>query len=155
MTVSLEPLPASDLARWLAEQRAEYIADRIRAGDDEAAATRNAVETDERFFPGGVPADGHDVLTITEDGRRVGTIWLGPHPSGLTGVWWVWDVQVDYAERGRGVGRAAMLLAEEHVASRGGAALALNVFGFNTAARRLYESLGYETTALQMRKELG
>ena len=31
---------------------------------------------------------------------------------------------------------------------------ALNVFGFNTTARGLYESLGYETTAVQMRKEL-
>lgn len=47
-----------------------------------------------------------------------------------------------------------MLLAESHVRSRGGSALALNVFGFNTAARTLYESLGYETTSLQMRKPL-
>ncbi|QHC66247.1 GNAT family N-acetyltransferase [Rathayibacter sp. VKM Ac-2759] len=155
MTVSLSPLSASALAAWMQAQRAEYITDRIRSGDDEAAATRNADASYEKYFPGGAPAPGHDVLVILDRERPVGTIWLGPHPSDLDGVFWVWDVQVDAAERGRGVGRAAMLLAEEHVAARGGSALALNVFGFNTAARGLYESLGYETTAVQMRKELG
>lgn len=155
MTVSLVPLPASDLAEWMAAQRTGYIADRMRAGDDEEAATRTADASYERFFPDGAPAEGHDVLRITDDGRPVGTIWLGPHPSGLEGVWWVWDVEVDASERGLGHGRAAMLLAEEHVAARGGRALALNVFGFNAPARGLYESLGYETTAVQMRKELG
>ncbi|SMH47192.1 Acetyltransferase (GNAT) family protein [Rathayibacter oskolensis] len=154
MTVSLSPLTASDLAAWMEVQRAEYITDRIRSGDDEAAATRNADTSYEKYFPDGVPAPGHDVLVILDGDRRVGTIWLGPHPSDLEGVFWVWDVQIDAAERGRGLGRAAMLLAEEHVASHGGRALALNVFGFNTSARGLYESLGYETTAVQMRKEL-
>lgn len=144
----------SDLTRWMSVQRSSYIADRMRAGDDEAAATRNADASYERYFPEGAPAAGHDVLMILDDGRRVGTLWLGPHPSDLEGVFWVWDVEVAPEERGRGLGRAAMLLAEEHVASRGGGALALNVFGFNTPARSLYESLGYETTAVQMRKEL-
>lgn len=155
VTVSLSPLSASALAVWMRTQRAAYIADRIRAGDDESAATRNADVSYEKYFPEGVPAPGHDVLTILDGDRPVGTIWLGPHPSDLEGVFWVWDVQVDAPERGRGLGRAAMLLAEEHVSSRGGRALALNVFGFNTTARGLYESLGYETTAVQMRKELG
>ncbi|KQQ19243.1 hypothetical protein ASF48_14960 [Rathayibacter sp. Leaf299] len=80
---------------------------------------------------------------------------MGPHPQELEGVAWIWDVEVDGPFRGRGSGRAAMLLAEEHALARGYRALALNVFGFNTTARGLYESLGYETTAVQMRKELG
>ena len=36
----------------------------------------------------------------------------------------------------------------------GAIALGLNVAGSNTAARALYESLGYEITALQMRLPL-
>ncbi|WP_208545161.1 GNAT family N-acetyltransferase [Rathayibacter sp. VKM Ac-2760] len=116
---------------------------------------RNADANDERLFPGGDLAPGHDLLRILDDGRPVGVLWVGPHPQDLEGVAYVWDVEVDPAERGRGFGRAAMLLAEEHARSRGYRALALNVFGFNTAARGLYESLGYEPTALQLRKELG
>ncbi|MHC2186701.1 ribosomal protein S18 acetylase RimI-like enzyme [Rathayibacter agropyri] len=136
-------------------QRSAYIADRMRAGDDEAAATRNADASYEKYFSNGSAAPGHDVLEVLEEGRTVGSLWLGPHPNDLEGVWYVWDVQINAAERGRGFGRAAMLLAESHVLSRGGSALALNVFGFNTPARALYESLGYETTAVQMRKALG
>ncbi|KZX20144.1 GNAT family N-acetyltransferase [Rathayibacter tanaceti] len=154
MTVSLAPMPASALAAWVRVQRAAYISDRMRAGDDEAAATRTADASYETYFPDGSPAAGHDVLSVLDGGRPVGSLWLGPHPSDLDGVWWVWDVQIDAAERGRGLGRAAMLLAESHVRSRGGSALALNVFGFNTPARALYASLGYEPTALQLRKPL-
>nr|WP_237399376.1 GNAT family N-acetyltransferase [Rathayibacter iranicus] len=127
----------------------------MRAGDDEAAATRNADTSYDKYFPNGSPAPGHDVLDVLEERRAVGSLWLGPHPSDLEGVWYVWDVEIDAGERGRGLGRAAMLLAERHVLSCGGSALALNVFGFNMPARALYESLGYETTAVQMRKPLG
>lgn len=155
MTVTLAPMSPSALPSWMLMQRSAYIADRIRAGDDEGAATRNADASYEKYFLNGSAAPGHDVLDVLEEGRAVGSLWLGPHPSDLEGVWYVWDVQIDAGERGRGLGRAAMLLAESHVQSRGGSALALNVFGFNTPARALYESLGYETTAVQMRKALG
>lgn len=155
MTVTLAPMSPFALASWLRVQRSAYIADRMRAGDDDAAATRNADASYDKYFPNGSPAPGHDVLDVLEERRAVGSLWLGPHPSDLEGVWYVWDVEINASERGRGLGRAAMLLAESHVLSRGGSALALNVFGFNLPARALYESLGYETTAVQMRKALG
>ena len=47
-----------------------------------------------------------------------------------------------------------MLLAEEQAHGAGATQIGLNVFGHNTVARRLYEALGYETTAVLMRKEL-
>jgi ribosomal protein S18 acetylase RimI-like enzyme len=47
-----------------------------------------------------------------------------------------------------------MRAAEDYVKSQGGTRLALNVFGPNTVARRLYESLGYKTMAIGMRKNL-
>lgn len=104
VVVALMEFPA--LAEWMRVQRASYIADRMRAGDDEAAATRNADAAYDRYFPDGSPAAGHDVLAVLDDGRHVGSLWLGPHPSDLEGVWWVWDVQIDPGERGRGFGRA-------------------------------------------------
>lgn len=47
-----------------------------------------------------------------------------------------------------------MILAEGYARAHGGQALGLNVFGFNNTARRLYESLGYETISIKMRKTL-
>lgn len=64
------------------------------------------------------------------------------------------DIVVDAEHRGNGFGRQAMILAEGYARSQGAETLGLNVFGFNTAARGLYESLGYETTSIKMRKTL-
>ena len=67
---------------------------------------------------------------------------------------WVYNIEVDPAFRGRGYGRAAMILAEEEARSRGMTSLGLNVHGQNTVARSMYDSLGYGVTALQMKKPL-
>jgi ribosomal protein S18 acetylase RimI-like enzyme len=47
-----------------------------------------------------------------------------------------------------------MLLAEEEARRRGIGRVALNVFGGNTVARRLYLSLGYEENAIAMSKSV-
>jgi ribosomal protein S18 acetylase RimI-like enzyme len=47
-----------------------------------------------------------------------------------------------------------MLFAEEEARRRGIDRVALNVFGRNTVARRLYQSLGYEENAVAMSKNL-
>jgi ribosomal protein S18 acetylase RimI-like enzyme len=65
---------------------------------------------------------------------------------------WVFEIEIEPAFRGHGYGRAAMRLAEAEARSRGMTSLGLNVHGQNTVARSLYESLGYEVTAVQMKK---
>jgi len=68
--------------------------------------------------------------------------------------WWVWSIEIDPPFRGRGFRRAAMTLAEAEARRGGASRLGVNVFGSNTIARSLYESIGYETLELQMSKEL-
>ena len=48
-----------------------------------------------------------------------------------------------------------MLALEEEARRFGLTALALHVFGHNTAARALYEGIGYQITNINMRKDLG
>lgn len=81
-------------------------------------------------------------------------VWIGHDTSGDPASWWVWDIVVDPGHRGKGFGRQAMNLAEEYARAHGARTLGLNVFGFNQSARGLYESLGYETTSIKMRKSL-
>jgi ribosomal protein S18 acetylase RimI-like enzyme len=66
----------------------------------------------------------------------------------------VYDVHLRENARGRGYGRAAMLLAEDEARRRGCPRLSLNVFGRNEVARGLYRSLGYEENAVAMSKSL-
>ncbi|MET0694057.1 MAG: GNAT family N-acetyltransferase [Propionibacteriaceae bacterium] len=155
MTVSLVPMSSERLRPWIQQIRSEYIESRIQSGDTLEAATANADASFERSFVEGVPREGHLVYDVLSDDRPVGYLWLGPQSPPQSGFWWVWDIAIDPAHQRRGYGREALLLGEAEVAHRDGKILGLNVFGFNVGARALYESLGYETTAVQMRKVLG
>jgi ribosomal protein S18 acetylase RimI-like enzyme len=152
--LSLVPMPRRDLAEWLARSLASYIEERVGAGEDWDTASRLATSQSERHFPKGRPAPGQHVYLVVDDETPVGTLWIGESGGGAPGEWWVWTVEVDETLRGRGFGRATMLLAEQEARLHGATRLGLNVFGPNRVARRLYESLGYEVTALQMNKSL-
>ncbi|MBI9113541.1 GNAT family N-acetyltransferase [Sanguibacter suaedae] len=154
MTVHLTPMPTDRLPGWIERTRAEYVAERVRAGETLEAAEANALASHTRLFPGGAPAPGHHVLDVVADDQVVGYLWVGPVSDDDHDAWWVWDVEIAAEHRGQGHGRAAMTLAETVVRENGGSTLGLNVFGFNTGARALYESLGYQTKAVQMSKRV-
>ena len=121
--------------------------------DEEASANvernRAGLVTD-----GHLNADQH-VFDVLDDETLVGNLWLAPRAGdGGENAWYVYDVAIDPAFRGRGLGRATMLAAEDFVRAQGASSLSLNVFGNNTVARRLYESLGYQALAIAMRKNL-
>lgn len=141
------------LVSWLAATSAEYVLSRIKAGDTPEQAQANSDQSNETFFPGGVPAAGQLVNEVLAGGEVVGFLWVGPKDAGSLD-WWVWDIEINAEHRGRGFGRSAMVLGEELALAHGAVTLGLNVFGYNTNARALYESLGYQTTAVQMRKPL-
>ncbi|HEY7967531.1 MAG TPA: GNAT family N-acetyltransferase [Solirubrobacteraceae bacterium] len=152
--VSLAPLEDEALAAWIAESLSGYVAQRIASGEDAALARSKAQADRNAFFPGGRPAGGQLVFRILEDAAPVGTLWIGPVPDSLPTHWWVWSIEIGEHQRGRGLGRAAMLLAEDEARSHGATQLGLNVFNHNRPAVHLYETLGYEITSQQMRKEL-
>ena len=155
MSVTLSPMPESRMPDWLRRSADEYARDLIAIGRPEADAHRAAAESMARSFPDGQPAIGHAVFDVLEDGRAAGYLWIGPSGADDPGAWWVWDIVIDEDCRGRGLGRAAMLLGEEFALANGAHTLGLSVFAFNTGARRLYESLGFETITLKMSKPLG
>ncbi len=63
-------------------------------------------------------------------------------------------IVVDQAVRHRRVGRQLMAAAETAARERGATAIILDMHAENLPARRLYESLGYRTFGLLMRREL-
>ena len=154
MTVELRTMPDAAIAPWRARQSAGYIAERIRAGESEEVARRKAAESDEKYFPGGRPGARQQVYEVIDDQTVVGEVWIGMLSDDDPGQWWVFTIEIGESHRDRGYGRAAMLLAAREAARSGATRLGLNVFGKNTVARGLYESLGYEPTSLQLAKDL-
>ena len=144
----------SEFSEFLVSSRDGYIAERVTAGEDLAEATRAVNEMSQEMFPGDEPRPDHVVYTVEEDGTRVGSLWLGPPTDARPGEWWVWDIMIDESRRGRGLGRACMLLAEREASARGATRLGLTVFGHSSVARHLYESLGYSAVSVRMSKTL-
>jgi len=141
---------------WMPRQLAGYARHIADSGVmPEAEAWAKATADTARSWHAGYATAGQLVFRIMAGDAAAGWLWLavpGPEPDRLMA--WVYNIEVDPAFRGRGYGRAAMILAESEARSRGMTSLGLNVHGQNTVARSLYDSLGYDVTALQMRKPL-
>ena len=139
---------------WLPRQTAAYAELIASSGAMPAQAARDKAEQDTaRYFSSGYGTPGHFVFRIMADNVPVGWLWLGvPGPDPDPRMAWVFEIEIEPAFRGQGYGRAAMRLAEAEAKSRGMTSLGLNVHGQNTVARSLYESLGYEVMAVQMKK---
>lgn len=155
MPITLIPINAQRFPSWQERCHAEYTADLITAGETPHAADRLAADSLERAFPTGAPTADNAVFDLVHDtDGTVGYLWIGRDRSGDYTSWWVWDMVVEPECRGKKYGRAAMRLAEDHARAAGARTLGLSVFGHNEAARGLYESVGYETTTVKMRKQL-
>jgi len=155
MDVKLRPMRNDEFADWLPQMRDDYARSMIEEGgvSPESASQRAAAQT-EQLFPGERPSAEQLVFVVEADGEAVGELWLADRDDVLQRCLFVYQIHIAEAHRGRGCGKAAMLLAEEEARRRGIDRLALNVFGRNTVARRLYLSLGYAENAVAMSKSL-
>jgi ribosomal protein S18 acetylase RimI-like enzyme len=156
MRLTLRPATGAEYEQWAAQLMAGYAAEIAASGElSPEAAMAKARQDHERALPDGVDTDGQLVWRLVADGQPVGWLWLAiPGQHGDPEMAWVNLVAVDEEFRGRGYGREAMLLAEAEARARGMRSVGLNVHGSNTVARSLYEGLGYQVMAQQMKKPI-
>lgn len=152
--VDLVPMTDAEIAELATRQFDAYVADRIASGEHPERARQHAAWEWNTYFPGKRVAPGHRLYRLVAGGEPVGMLWLGPSAHGQAGAEWVYYVEIAQGRRGQGLGRVAMRLAEQDARAHGAGELGLNVFGGNTVARHLYESVGYRITALNMVKKL-
>lgn len=152
--LTLRPMTRAEFDEWLPRQVAGYAAMITASGAMPAQAALDKAQRDTaRYFGDGTAAHGQLVFRIMAGEVGVGWLWLGvpgPDPDPLMA--WVFEIEIEAPFRGRGYGRAAMERAEDEARAHGMTSLGLNVHGQNMVARSLYESLGYEVTAMQMKK---
>jgi ribosomal protein S18 acetylase RimI-like enzyme len=149
--VSLRLLRDDEYEAWDAAHRAEYERGLVGFAGMDPAAARAKVEHDiAAVLPDGLETADTRIWAVEDDGRRVGTVFLGLRGGGA----WLYDITIDGDERGRGYGRAAMVALEDEVRALGHDSVALNVWGGNAVARGLYRSLGYIEESVHMRKRI-
>ncbi len=147
-------MSAASIVRFLEHSRASYVADLVVSGVDTSEAERLAADQQAEAFPNGQPAAGHLVMEVIADGEVCGHIWIGPRAIGDVKHWWVWDIEIAAAFRGRGIGRWVMAMAEDCARQRGASEIGMTVLGENVAARHLYDDLGYREVSLRLGKAL-
>jgi ribosomal protein S18 acetylase RimI-like enzyme len=154
--VRLRPVTKDEFDYWRPLIEAGYAEKIAASGAMPAAAAREKARLDHaRVLPNGLDSPGALIYRLLDGDQPVGWLWLrvpGGQEDPLQA--WVSMVEVDAGFRGRGYGRAAMVLAEQEARERGMTSIGLNVHGHNTVARGLYDDLGYDVTTLQMKKSL-
>ena len=149
--IALRPLREEEYADWDAAHRAEYARGLIAHVGMSREDAEAKVERDlAGVLPDGLATPGTRIWAVEEDGRRVGTVFVGLRAVGA----WLYDITIDESERGRGMGRAAMTALQDELRALGHTTVGLNVWGGNEVARGLYRSLGWIEESLHMRKQL-
>jgi ribosomal protein S18 acetylase RimI-like enzyme len=147
-------MTAAEYDAWRGHSIAAYARERAEAEGRPVAETLPEAEAElARLLADGQRTAGHHFLHVLDGDAVVGWLWIGPHPSKRDAAW-VYDIEIETSARGRGLGRAAMLAAEDVAVAAGATELGLNVFGFNEPAISLYRSLGYAVTSMRMSKPL-
>jgi ribosomal protein S18 acetylase RimI-like enzyme len=154
MSASLRPMTEPEYDAWLPQAMDHYTADIVGAGVPEDAARAKTAVDFPRLLPDGLATDGQSLYVVEDGGAPVGMLWVAERNDDVGPNLFIYDVQIDVEHRGRGLGRAAMQLAEDEARRRGIPRVTLNVFGGNDVARNLYRSLDYGELAVYMMKRL-
>lgn len=155
--VQLEPMSGAEFEAWAAHSVSGFAAQQVDAGllpPAEAAALAEQVFAEQ--LPHGLSTPEHHLFRAVDpvDGAPVGQLWLRVRPGPAEVEGYVFDVELLPAARGRGLGRATMLAGEDAARALGVTVMRLNVFGHNTTATRLYESLGYAVAGAALHRRL-
>ena len=153
-TVSLRLLDADGQRERLPTLWADYRVSLLLAGESEESAQANITRNKSVVMDGDILGPKNVLFDVLDGEQRVGLLWLARQGEESSTSWFVYDIVIDDDFQGRGLGRATMLAAEAYVRANAGTSLSLNVFGYNTRARTLYESLGYQEVARGMKKDL-
>lgn len=135
--------------RHLAEEMAKA---RGVTSDEMMEAAKKSFET---LLPAGnINVPDQYLYNILADEQKIGVLWFGIKRNQPVPEVFIWDIIIKPESRGKGYGKLALSALEEKVKGLGISRIALNVFGHNKTARKLYESLGYETVSSTMMKNI-
>jgi ribosomal protein S18 acetylase RimI-like enzyme len=151
----LEPMDEATYEAWRATSEHDYGQEKVKAGNWKAEdAERLSREAFDQLLPSGRETPGHEVRAMVNDGKKVGHCWWTIEEREAGRVAFIYDIAVDPDHRRRGYARLALAEVEAWAREHGCAGVMLHVFGYNTPARELYRSVGFEETNVIMLKRV-
>jgi ribosomal protein S18 acetylase RimI-like enzyme len=117
---------------------------------------KNASEQFDRLVPEGLASSDQYFFKALDEtlGEPIGYLWLGVQNRFGRKIMSINDIQVSVINRGKGFGKQLMKLVESEAKKVGAVRIRLHVFHSNEIAKKLYLSMGFQVTSLNMIKDL-
>lgn len=155
MSVHLVAMDEKTFGDYYQKSIKEYANEHVKAGNwQENEAFQNAQKEFEQLLPDGRNTKGHVLLSVMHEGETIGTLWLNIRMRNQEKQVFIYDIKLDEAQRGKGLGKRTMEALDEYAKSLGVQQIRLHVFGHNQRAKSLYDKMGYEVTDYHMQKKL-
>jgi ribosomal protein S18 acetylase RimI-like enzyme len=151
---ALVPMTLAQFDAFICESVPAYADDKVAAGQwpRSEALARSQAEFDQ-LLPQGLATQDNLLYAITDaGGAQVGLLWVAVQERAGQRIAYVYDVSVRPEHQRQGHASRAFAALDEVVRELGLAGVALHVFGHNTAARALYERLGFRATNINLFK---
>jgi ribosomal protein S18 acetylase RimI-like enzyme len=135
-----------------------YAREKVSSGEwAEADSMRLAHEAFDLLLPNGLDTPENHLFGLREtaDGPLLGVLWFAIRQRAGDRIAYVYEIVIHPEFQRRGHASGAFRALEDKVREMGLSGIALHVFGHNTGARALYESLGYQATNITMFKPVG
>ncbi|MBC7690613.1 MAG: GNAT family N-acetyltransferase [Methylotenera sp.] len=155
--IHLKSMTDDEFSRYLKDAIPSYDAGKVQSeGLSDSDALALAQRTFQELLPKGIHSPDHFLFSVFDDDSAVpcGTLWLACRREGSKHYAYIYDIILNPAHRGKGLGRQLMRLMEEEVRRQCLQSVVLHVFEHNTLAIHLYESMGFHTTNRIMSKKL-
>jgi RimJ/RimL family protein N-acetyltransferase len=152
-TVVLVPMTEDEFEAYWQWAIPDYAQDNVRNGSwSESEALQKSEEQHRELLPQGLNTPDNYFFSVRDPGldANVGLLWFRLFRDKPGTPAFLFQFKIEEPFRRQGYGLAALRALEDKVASMGGSAVRLHVFGHNMAARALYEKAGYETTSVLM-----
>ena len=153
--LKLRPMDPSRYPAFERYSIGEYAQSNIDSGRWPATdALQKSKQAYRELLPEGLDTKDHTILELIADELAVGVLWIHADRKSAIPSAYIYDIEIEAQYRGKGYGKQAMLALERWCLQQGLKRIGLNVFAFNKAAIGLYESLGFQITNFQMKKDL-
>ncbi|MEZ4752210.1 MAG: GNAT family N-acetyltransferase [Bdellovibrionota bacterium] len=149
----LRPMSDKEFATFCEANKTDFA--KQRAVTDFLTLDEAKAVVEEKYrtlLPDGQSTKGHYFFVGEVNGKAVGDGWV--YVDSKTRECFLYMIQIETMERGKGLGKALLAALEAEARERGGRILWLNVFENNYRARWLYESSGYSVATLHLSKKI-
>ncbi|MFZ4715285.1 MAG: GNAT family N-acetyltransferase [Bacteriovoracaceae bacterium] len=151
----LRPMNQKEYLEWSKISIEEYANEKKKAnGCSSEEANNISRDTFQTLLPDGLKTKDHFHYVLEEKGIYMGSFWFHLQGTEDHQKAFIYDVKILEEFQGKGYGRLIMTLGENEAKKAGAKAIRLHVFGSNSRAINLYQSLNYITTDLTMMKAL-